>query len=44
MDKFRIKIGDKATGGVVYDDQLCDADDAEATTAIRSGSIQIQTK
>jgi hypothetical protein len=42
VDKFRIKIWDKATGKVVYDNQMGAADDADATTAIGSGSIVIQ--
>jgi VCBS repeat-containing protein len=40
-DKFRIKIWDKATGHVVYDNQLGDPDDALATTVITSGRITI---
>ncbi|HLF95826.1 MAG TPA: PKD domain-containing protein [Methylococcaceae bacterium] len=42
MDKFRIKIWN--AGGVVYDNQMGAADDAEATTAIHSGSIVVHTK
>ena len=41
VDKFRIKIWDKATGQVVYDNQMGAADDADATTAIAGGSIVI---
>lgn len=41
VDKFRIKIWDKATGTIIYDNQLGDADDADATTAIMGGSIVI---
>jgi hypothetical protein len=40
-DKFRIKIWDKATGGLVYDNQLGAADDADPTTSIGGGSIVI---
>jgi hypothetical protein len=40
QDKFRIKMWDKATGAVIYDNQKGDADDAETTTVI-SGSIMI---
>lgn len=40
-DKFRIKIWDKATGTVVYDNQLGDADDTDPTTVIQGGSIII---
>lgn len=42
VDKFRIKIWNKATGVVVYDNQLGSPDDAEATTAIAGGTIVIQ--
>ncbi len=41
VDTFRIKIWEKATGSVVYDNQRGDADDAAASTAIRGGSIVI---
>jgi hypothetical protein len=41
LDKFRIKIWDKATGNIVYDNQLGAADDANPTTAIQGGSIVI---
>ena len=41
VDKFRIKIWDKATEEVVYDNQLTDLDDADATDAIEGGSIVI---
>ncbi|MDY6835021.1 MAG: PKD domain-containing protein, partial [Chloroflexota bacterium] len=40
-DRFRIKIWDKATGEVIYDNQMDDADDANATTEIQGGSIVI---
>jgi hypothetical protein len=40
-DKFRIKIWDKATGDVVYDNQLEAPEDAEPTTVIGGGSIVI---
>jgi len=43
VDSFRIKIWDKATGYVVYDNQPGDADDAAASTAITEGSIVIHT-
>ncbi|HKA52592.1 MAG TPA: hypothetical protein VKJ47_02920 [Candidatus Binatia bacterium] len=42
VDKFRIKIWDGATGAIVYDNQMGDADTAGATTAIAGGSIVIQ--
>jgi cell wall-associated NlpC family hydrolase/PKD repeat protein len=41
VDKFRIKIWDKATGEVVYDNQMGDSDDATAATALGGGSIVI---
>ncbi len=41
VDLFRIKIWDKATGEVVYDNQMGDSDDADAATAIGGGSIVI---
>jgi ligand-binding sensor domain-containing protein len=42
IDKFRIKIWDKDTGEVVYDNQIGAAEDADPTTAIAGGSIVIQ--
>jgi len=40
-DRFRIKIWDLATEAVVYDNEPAEADDAGATTAIRSGNIVV---
>lgn len=40
-DKFRIKIWDKATGDIIYDNMLGAADDANPSTAIEGGSIVI---
>lgn len=40
-DKFRIKIWDKATGSVVYDNQMGATDAAAPTTAIGGGDIVI---
>ncbi|MGH2499784.1 MAG: hypothetical protein ACRDF0_06830 [Candidatus Limnocylindria bacterium] len=40
-DKFRIKIWDKETEEVIYDNQMGDGDDAEPTTEIQGGSIVI---
>lgn len=40
-DKFRIKIWDKATGDVIYDNQLGASDTADPTTAIQGGSIVV---
>jgi hypothetical protein len=42
-DKFRIKIIDKDTDTVVYDNQRGDLDDADATTVLRRGSIVIHS-
>jgi hypothetical protein len=42
-DKFRIKITDKATGLVVYDNQLGAPDTSAATTALGGGSVVLQT-
>ena len=44
VDQFRIRIWDKATGTVVYDNQRGDADDAAASDAIEGGSIVIHRK
>ena len=41
VDKFRIKIWDKATNEVVYDNQMGEDDESEATTEIGGGSIVI---
>jgi len=41
VDKFRIKIWDKTTGAVVYDNQPLEADDSDAATALGGGSITI---
>ena len=41
VDRFRIKIWEKATGNVVYDNQMGDAEDGAATDAIEGGSIVI---
>ncbi|MCH7582078.1 MAG: hypothetical protein IIC72_05530, partial [Acidobacteria bacterium] len=38
-DRFRVKIFDKTTDQVIYDNQLGDADDANATTELGGGSI-----
>ena len=44
VDKFRIKIWEKnSTETVVYDNQLGDTDDEEATDAIEGGSIVIHS-
>jgi hypothetical protein len=41
VDKFRIKIWDKTTEEVLYDNQLSDPDDGDATDAIEGGSIVV---
>ena len=43
-DKFRIKIWEKATEALVYDNQLNAPDTDEPTTVISGGSIVIHTK
>ncbi|HKO76258.1 MAG TPA: MBG domain-containing protein, partial [Flavobacterium sp.] len=40
-DKFRIKIWNTVNGGVVYDNQIGQADNAEASTLLGGGSIVI---
>jgi len=42
-DKFRIKITDKSTGSIVYDNQLGADEAATATTVLEGGSIAIQS-
>jgi len=41
VDKFRIKIWDKATSAIVYDNQMSASDSADPSTAIGGGSIVI---
>jgi len=41
QDKFRIKIWDKNSGVVIYDNQLGTSDDSDPTTVIGGGSIII---
>lgn len=43
-DRFRIKIWDRASGKMVYDNQMGAGDDAEPATAIGGGSIVIHAK
>ena len=43
VDKFRIKIWDKISGGVVYDNQSGASEDSDATTALGGGSIVIHS-
>ena len=42
-DKFRMKITDKITGGVIYDSQMGAADSSAASTVIEGGSVVIHT-
>jgi hypothetical protein len=42
-DTFRIKIWDKATGQIIYDNQMGAADDASPSTVIAGGSIVIHS-
>jgi len=41
VDKFRIKIWDKGTDTIIYDNQIDDDDNADPTTAISGGQIVI---
>jgi len=41
VDLFRIKIWDKATGEVIYDNQMGDEEDADPITELGGGSIVI---
>jgi hypothetical protein len=43
MDKFRIKITDKATSLTVYDNQMGASDDATPATALGGGTIAIHS-
>jgi len=40
-DRFRIKLWDKVTGAIVYDNQIGQPDDSGAATTLGSGSIVI---
>lgn len=42
-DTLRIKIWDRASGDVVYDNQIAESDDSPATDAVEGGSIVIHT-
>ncbi|MCK4314403.1 MAG: PD40 domain-containing protein [Anaerolineae bacterium] len=44
VDKFRIKIWDRATDEVVYDNQMGDAEDADSATEIGGGNIVIHKR
>ncbi|MBI3913928.1 MAG: hypothetical protein HY327_07050, partial [Chloroflexi bacterium] len=41
VDRFRLKIWNKSSGGVIYDNQMNGADTADPTTALGGGSIVI---
>ena len=41
-DRFRIKIWDRTTGKVVYDNQMGKPDDSEDGTVLAGGSIVIR--
>ena len=41
LDKFRLKVWDKDTDEIVYDNQMGDSDDGNPTTVIGGGSIVI---
>jgi hypothetical protein len=41
VDKFRMKVWDKATDAIVYDNQMGTTDDADPATALGGGSILI---
>ena len=40
-DKFRIKIWEKNTGGIIYDNQMNSPDNSNPTTVLGGGSIVI---
>jgi hypothetical protein len=44
VDRFRIKIWDRATDEVVYDNQPGEGDDSGVTTALGGGSVVIHSK
>jgi hypothetical protein len=41
IDKFRLKVWEKTTSAIVYDNQVGSADTADPTTALGGGSIVI---
>lgn len=43
-DKFRIKIWNKSTSAVIYDNQIGQPEDGDASTVLGGGSIVIHTK
>jgi hypothetical protein len=44
IDKFRIKIWDKASSAIIYDNQLGQDDTAVPSTSVEGGSIVIHKK
>jgi hypothetical protein len=44
VDKFRMKIWEKGSGTIVYDNQMGDSDDLAPSTGIGGGSIVIHAK
>ena len=44
VDQFRIKIWEKSSGSVVYDNQMGQLEDSDAATALGGGSIVIHSK
>lgn len=43
VDRIRLKVWDRATGAIVYDNQTGAPDDADATTALGGGSITVHS-
>lgn len=41
MDRFRIRIWDRSSGEVVYDNQRGEGEDSDAATALGGGNIVI---
>jgi hypothetical protein len=44
VDLFRIKIWDKGTGEIVYDNKMGESDDGYAGTEIGGGNIKVHKK
>ena len=44
VDKLRVKIWERASGRIVYDNQLGATDDANPTTRIQGGAIVIHSR
>jgi len=41
QDRFRIKVWNKVTGGIIYDNEIGSDENADLVTAIGGGSIKI---